>query len=464
MNNKTIILLIITLYSIYGSAQNGNSLKDHLISKDPFLNNRMDLIKWKIHELEKTTKNKSLASRTVNKYLLDSSHHYVRSFDQKSWDFVIRDLNFYTNYEFPTEEYFYVFDGTLDWKLSSHRIKKYNNSSLITEAIVERWNSLSTSLEYTNKYTFTYEANGNWIEDIDYKWNKITKQWNNSYRYLYTYNNNNLLEETLTYSWDELTKSWILYSKNIDSYNPNKLNILSIYSIWDEVNNDWVFDTKYDLIYNKKDLQESFEASSWDKLNKKWIFDIKIDYQYDKLGNVTLTNNYEYNIDSLKWINKYEENTAYDSNSRRVEYKFKSWNKTSNLWEEIVNDKYTNFYDLNNNLIEIITSSYDNSTQTYIESNIDDFFYSLHDVILQNKSTTFNELKVYPNPTNDLLIIENLSSPTQINLTDLTGKIVLKQEINSEKATINIGHILPGIYLLKFKSSDNSYSIKVVKN
>lgn len=326
MNNKTIILLIIALYSIYGSAQNGNSLKDHLISKDPFLNNRMDLIKWKIHELEKTTKNKSLASRTVNKYLLDSSHHYVRSFDQKSWDFVIRDLNFYTNYEFPTEEYFYVFDGTLDWKLSSHRIKKYNNSSLITELIIERWKSSNSTLEFTNKYTFTYEANGNWIEDIEYNWNNITKQWDYAYRYVYTYNNN-LLEETLTYAWDEITKSWIYSARNIDTFNSHKLIISSTSFNWNDVSKDWEFESKSEYVYDTFNLEIRFELSIWDKLSMKWIFDYKIEYRYDKLGNVTLTNDYEYNIDSLNWINKYEQYTNFDSNSQRIEYKLSNWNK-----------------------------------------------------------------------------------------------------------------------------------------
>lgn len=462
MNNKTIILLIIALYSIYGSAQNGNSLKDHLISKDPFLNNRMDLIKWKIHELEKTTKNKSLASRTVNKYLLDSSHHYVRSFDQKSWDFVIRDLNFYTNYEFPTEEYFYVFDGTLDWKLSSHRIKKYNNSSLITELIIERWKSSNSTLEFTNKYTFTYEANGNWIEDIEYNWNNITKQWDYAYRYVYTYNNN-LLEETLTYVWDEITKSWIYSARNIDTFNSHKLIISSTSFNWNDVSKDWEFESKSEYVYDSFNLEIRFELSIWDKLSMKWIFDYKIEYRYDKLGNVTLTNDYEYNIDSLNWINKYEQYTNFDSNSQRIEYKLSNWNNISNNWEVTINNKYKNTYDANNNLVKIITSSFDNSTLSYLESNIDDFFYSLHDIILKNNSTPSNELKVYPNPTKDLIIIENLSIPTQINLTDLTGKLVLKQEIKSEKTTINIGHFSQGIYLLQFKSSDNSYSIKVVK-
>ena len=465
MNNKTIILLIITLYSIYGSAQNGNSLKDHLISKDPFLNNRMDLIKWKIHELEKTTKNKSLASRTVNKYLLDSSHHYVPSFDQKSWPLVRRSLNFYTNYEFPTENFTYVADsGTLDWKLTYHSTKKYNNSILITEVIIENWNPLTSNLEYTEKYTFTYEPNGNWNTDISYKWNNNTKQWDNYHLYTYTYNSNNLLEETLIYSWDELKKSWILSARNIDAYDPFKQNISSIFSTWNDSSKAWIYAFRDEYIYNVKNYQESHIFSIWDEDKLKWKYDYKTDYRYDNFGNITLLNDYEYNLDSMQWINKYEQFYRYDSNSNSIEYKFREWNNTSNSWKETINEQYVNIYNPNNNLIGIITSSYDNLTQTFIESNIDDFFYSLHDIILKNNATPSNELKVYPNPTNDLLIIENLSSPTQIGLTDLTGKLIFKQEINSEKTTINLNHVNSGIYLLQFKSNHNSYSIKVVKN
>lgn len=464
MKNKTLILLFITLYSICGSAQNGNSFKDHLISNDPYINNKMDLIKWKINELEKTIKNKSLSSRTVNKYLLDSSHHYVPSLDQKSWPLVRRSLNFYTNYEFPTETYLYQADsGLLDWKLTSHLTKKYNNSSLITEVIIENWNPLSSNLEYTEKYTFTYEANGNWNKDISYKWNKNTNQWDNYRLYTYTYNSNNLLEETLIYSWEELKKSWILNARNIDAYDPYKQNISSIFSTWNDLSKEWIYAFRDEFIYNVKNYKEGHIFSIWDENKLIWIYDYKTDYRYDNFGNITLSNDYEFKLDSMKWINKYEQYNRYDSNSNSVEYKFREWNSTSNSWEETINEQYLNIYNPNNNLIGIITSSYDNSTQTFIESNIDDYFYSLHDVILQNKSTLFNELKVYPNPTNDLLIIENLSGPTKISLTDLTGKLVLKQEINSEKTTINLNHVNSGIYLLQFKSNENNYMLKVVK-
>lgn len=68
--------------------------------------------------------------------------------------------------------------------------------------------------------------------------------------------------------------------------------------------------------------------------------------------------------------------------------------------------------------------------------------------------------KIYPNPTSDLLNIENLTEKTSIKITDSTGKL-LKEVIsdNTKTQQINIKHLSPGIYYINI----NNKIQKVIK-
>ena len=57
------------------------------------------------------------------------------------------------------------------------------------------------------------------------------------------------------------------------------------------------------------------------------------------------------------------------------------------------------------------------------------------------------ELKVYPNPANDVLTIENSKGKT-VEIIDVLGKIILLDK-NSTRATINIAHLKSGVYFVK---------------
>jgi hypothetical protein len=78
-----------------------------------------------------------------------------------------------------------------------------------------------------------------------------------------------------------------------------------------------------------------------------------------------------------------------------------------------------------------------------------------------------NELKLYPNPAVSVLKI-NLPVSTQIKqivLIDLSGKVVLKKTIENNSAIYNldISTIPSGMYLVNFKSDDNVWTKKIIK-
>ncbi len=74
-------------------------------------------------------------------------------------------------------------------------------------------------------------------------------------------------------------------------------------------------------------------------------------------------------------------------------------------------------------------------------------------------------MKVYPNPTNGDFTVElNNGLNKQMQLTDLTGRIILNTSSVDEKIKVEIQNLSAGVYYLKV-SSDNKFDvIKIVKN
>ena len=88
--------------------------------------------------------------------------------------------------------------------------------------------------------------------------------------------------------------------------------------------------------------------------------------------------------------------------------------------------------------------------------------------------TTINEtaglemnISVYPNPTIDYLSIEantDQQKEFQINLYDLSGKLILQKDFFTEKETINMQEFQSGIYILKICTNNtNIKTYKVIK-
>jgi len=72
---------------------------------------------------------------------------------------------------------------------------------------------------------------------------------------------------------------------------------------------------------------------------------------------------------------------------------------------------------------------------------------------------------VYPNPTKGQINITSINTETiqTISITDILGKIILEQNFASTNATINIAHLMSGIYFLAVESNQQKNVIKIVK-
>jgi lysyl endopeptidase len=80
---------------------------------------------------------------------------------------------------------------------------------------------------------------------------------------------------------------------------------------------------------------------------------------------------------------------------------------------------------------------------------------------------SLENVQVFPNPTNDLLTVDWSSTQVSfanIQVMDLTGKVLLNMEALSSKIELNLGQFATGTYLIKLHSDKGTIIKTIVKN
>lgn len=74
-------------------------------------------------------------------------------------------------------------------------------------------------------------------------------------------------------------------------------------------------------------------------------------------------------------------------------------------------------------------------------------------------------VKLYPNPSTGLINLETTSgiNISQTQIFDLNGRTVLSTPVNGQTATLDVGHLQSGIYLLEAESDRGKQRFKIVK-
>ena len=75
-------------------------------------------------------------------------------------------------------------------------------------------------------------------------------------------------------------------------------------------------------------------------------------------------------------------------------------------------------------------------------------------------------LKVYPNPSNDMITVDlgNLNTKGDLNLYNIAGKRIHTFSQNTQSKTHNISFLSKGVYFLQVATSNDSRVIKLIKN
>jgi hypothetical protein len=66
-----------------------------------------------------------------------------------------------------------------------------------------------------------------------------------------------------------------------------------------------------------------------------------------------------------------------------------------------------------------------------------------------------NSVKLYPNPTNNILNVEG-EGMSSIEVYNAVGQRVMKQEVNGNKAQVNTQSLNSGVYFIRIVANDGS--------
>jgi hypothetical protein len=101
----------------------------------------------------------------------------------------------------------------------------------------------------------------------------------------------------------------------------------------------------------------------------------------------------------------------------------------------------------------------DNSTRSFNLLSIKKLYFS-QESVNSVINTDINEITIYPNPSVDVLRIENAPEQnTSLSIYSINGTKILQTEISGTDNEINVSHLKTGMYFLKI----NSQTLKFIK-
>lgn len=109
----------------------------------------------------------------------------------------------------------------------------------------------------------------------------------------------------------------------------------------------------------------------------------------------------------------------------------------------------------------------DNLYQFLLTSNLGsvyvDNIYLHKNTTLSTDSFNLSSVKLYPNPTSNVLNIESLGNIQSISVLNVLGQEVLNEEVNAATFTLDVSTLTSGIYVIKTRIDGNESSTKFIK-
>lgn len=93
---------------------------------------------------------------------------------------------------------------------------------------------------------------------------------------------------------------------------------------------------------------------------------------------------------------------------------------------------------------------------------IDNFsFEGTAPTTIENKEISEN-ITIYPNPTKNSINLTGLSYKSNVNIYDLTGKLLIKETSNISNKTINVSNLASGIYIVEIETSKGKQTKQLI--
>lgn len=111
-----------------------------------------------------------------------------------------------------------------------------------------------------------------------------------------------------------------------------------------------------------------------------------------------------------------------------------------------------------NNFIASHSVLYANGTQFVNSAS----YISQNSIITSMEEANENVLKIYPQPAEDYIIIENAKNVEFFEIRDIRGKLIKNLELQNGTNKFNISDLPMGVYILKYAISNKNYTEKLI--
>jgi hypothetical protein len=381
--------------------------------------------------------------------------------------------------------------------LSRKNQPTYDENGNLILSMSYSWNLELQTFVPSWKEESTFNENGNNIQTISYEWNLVSQSFVPYQKYQATFDENGNRTSYRYSNWDSELQSLVLSAKYEFIFDENGNQTLYVSYNWNSELQTFVPNRKEESTFNENGHWTLTMLYEWNLVSQSFVPYLKYQATYDENGNQTLYVSYNWNSVSQSYVPYKKEEKTYDENGNNNLHIYYNWDTVSQSFESSTKVEYaydennfrinkTNYYGLNlpmfkmdiSNLSEtetklvregIIYHQYNTGFDTWNEYEGDEsnelgglksYWYYTKESSLSNNSVELSSFSIYPNPTNDKLFVQGLSSSSRVSIYNVLGKLVLSQTISKE---IDVKQLSKGIYILKIIDGQKETTRKFIK-
>lgn len=400
------------------------------------------------------------------KMVLDSTTIYEWNEDTNDYEERAQCYYTYSGSGYLIEEFYYgrsFFDDSL--RTNGTRILySYDANGNLIEETTYRWddNSWIETQRYCwmgcfgGQKKYSYDSQDNIILFLWNSWNPYANIWQGWDSIIYTYDGNGYIISEVSYGEYQLDiDEWPLNDSTVYTYDANGNQTEKCRYYWDRDQNKWKgCDPQWVYTYDANgNLTKTIR---YQEVNSRWRWFQKNVYTYYSNGNLTSETcyvNWNNGLDDERWVYKYD---AHGNRTMKTgfHWEFYKWVQFS---------RYVYTYDAYGNLTEENLGYWDSETNDWRSSTKRVSYWS--ELITQiGTSSEQHQCIIYPNPTNSQLTIEtDQPDHYSINITTLNGQQVFSGEMEGSSRQLDLSSFQKGVYFITIRSNGFVTTRKIVK-
>ena len=187
------------------------------------------------------------------------------------------------------------------------------------------------SEDLTNKYTRSYNENGDQTLYIRYYWNSDSQSFIPNLKYEYSYDENGNQNLALRYTWNTDSQSFIPYRKYEYSYDENGYRTIYISYNWSSDSQSFIPNLKYEYTYDENGNNIVFVSSPWSSESQSFVPSSKNENSFDNLNRQIIHISYTFDSNSESFIPQTKYEYSYDDSGNRISSYF-NWNSVLEIF------------------------------------------------------------------------------------------------------------------------------------